>query len=468
MSEYRQFDGKLKILQKVNEFTFRVELWLLNGKVNRNGWRYENLRQHMAAFADKPILIAYPRPGQIGDGHNFRMVNDPKTGELVPSFMDADAEHIVGRLSEKPEDIRMETLDGVEWIVGTGIIWKWYARELVERLEHDAEQGRGMEVSIETLVLESHMDGEVEVETRYEILGTTILGDHVAPAVAGARIKALQALKTPFAELKLRAASYEQPQNKPKKETRKGVKNVSKRNMSKAQMESIKAKLPGYTVLSAHEADDGTYKIVAASNSGEIMSCSASALNDENIRPEALAVCALTAQIDENAELNVNEAMANVMASAIAENRVLTAQAEKLTADLAAEKNNSAELQKRIDAMEAAEKQRRVNEAKKAAKSELEKINSVRCDEDKFPESCCDPVVAAAEKGDYTDCCGPDGNWNGAEKACAAVRDLAMQEQMKRDAAKAKGKTVYAFDGFKNNSADDPDSVEALYASMVG
>lgn len=466
MSEYRQFDGKLKILQKVNEFTFRVELWLLNGKVNRNGWRYENLRQHMAAFADKPILIAYPKPGQIGDGHNFRMVTDTKTGDLVPSFMDADAEHIVGRLSEKPEDVRMETLDGVEWIVGTGIIWKWYARELVERLERDAEQGRGMEVSIETLVLESHMDGDIEVETRYEILGTTILGDHVAPAVAGARIKALQALKTPFAELKLRAASYEQPQNKPKNETRKGVKNVSK-NMNKAQMESIKAKLPGYTVLSAHEADDGTYKIVAASNSGEIMSCSAAALNDENIKPEALAVCALTAQIDENAELNVNEAMANVLTAAAAENRVLSAQVEKLTADLAAEKNNSAELQAKMTAMETAEKQRRVNEAKKAAKDELAKINAVRCDEDKFPESCCDPVVAAAEKGDYTDCCDPDGNWNGAEKACAAVRDLAMQEQMKRDAAKASVKTVYAFDGFKGNSADDPDSVEALYASMV-
>ena len=468
MSEYRQFDGKLKILQKVNEFTFRVELWLLNGKVNRNGWRYENLRQHMAAFADKPILIAYPRPGQIGDGHNFRMVTDPKTGELVPSFMDADAEHIVGRLSEKPEDVRMETLDGVEWIVGTGIIWKWYARELVERLERDAEQGRGMEVSIETLVLESHMDGEVEVETRYEILGTTILGDHVAPAVAGARIKALQALKTPFAELKLRAASYEQPQNKPTNKTKKGVKNVSK-NMNKAQMESIKTKLPGYTVLSAHEADDGTYKIVAASNSGEIMSCSAAALNDENIKPEALAVCALTAQIDESAELNVNEAMANVLSAAAAENRVLSAQVEKLTADLAAEKNNSAELQTKMNAMETAEKKRRCAAAAKAAKDELAKINAVRCDEDKYPESCCDPVVAAAEKGDYTDCCDPDGNWNGAEKACTAVRDLAMQEQMARDAAKAASrKTVYAFDGFKGNSADDPESVEALYASMVG
>jgi hypothetical protein len=143
---------------------------------------------------------------------------------------------------------------------------------------------------------------------------------------------------------------------------------------------------------------------------------------------------------------------------------------EKLTADLAAEKTNSAEQKKKIEAMETAEKKRRCDAAAKAAKDELEKINSVRCDEDKYPESCCDPVVSAAENGDYTDCCDPEGKWNGDEKACAAVRDLAMQEQMKRDAAKAnsKGKTVYAFDGFKGNSADDPDSVEALYASMVG
>lgn len=461
MSEYRQFDGELKLLSQVNPWTFRVELWLLNGKVNRNNWRYENLREHLKGFLDTPILIAYPTKNQVGDGHNFRMVPDPETGELRPSFMDADAEHIVGRLSERMEDIRMEERDGVEWVVGTGIIWKWYARELVDKITKDAEQGRAMSVSIETLVTESHMEGNVEVETSYEILGTTVLGDHVAPAVADARIKALQALRQPFAELKLRAASWEAKEDKPEK-NEKGVKNLAtKKSMSKQQVKMLESKLAGYTVLSAQEATDGTYRIVAASKSGELFTCSVKSVNDE-LNTEMLVAHNLTAADAEGYEIDMGAALERMLSAVNAENKVLSEQVEKLNADLAAEKKLNADMAEK-------ERKRRVNAAKEAAKAELAKINSCRPESLKIQEACIDSVLSDADKGEFTECCDPDGNWNGDQKACAAVRDLAMQEQMRQDQARMnnKGKTVYAFEqGFAANSSEE-DSIEALYNEMV-
>jgi hypothetical protein len=458
MAAYRQFDGEIKVLEQINPWTFRVELWLLNGKVNRNGWRYERLREHLRSFLDTPILIAYPTRNQIGDGHNFRMTPDPKTGEMVPTFTDADAEHIVGRLSEKESDIRIEERDGTEWVVGTGIIWKWYARELVDKIAQDAEQGRAMSVSIETLVTESRMEGEVEVETSWEVLGTTILGDHVAPAVADARIKALRALREPFAELKIRAASWENKKtnDKPNHNDEKGVKNLAIKSMSKAQIKAAESKLPGYTVLSANELDNGTVKIVAAAKNGELFVCSAESVND--VTTEALTAHNMAVDVD-GVEIDLGGALERMLSAV----DVLTAQVEKLNAYLADER-------KKNEDMANAEQKRRKNAAKAAAKNELAKINACRADREKINESCISEVLEAAENGEFSDCTDCNGEWCGEEKACAAVRDKAMQEQMKLDAARmnGKGKTVYAFEQGAKGGKAPASEIEQLYNEMTG
>lgn len=458
MAAYRQFDGEIKVLEQINPWTFRVELWLLNGKVNRNGWRYERLREHLRSFLDTPILIAYPTRNQIGDGHNFRMTPDPKTGEMVPTFTDADAEHIVGRLSEKESDIRIEQREDTEWVVGTGIIWKWYARELVDKIAKDAEQGRAMSVSIETLVTESRMEGEVEVETSWEVLGTTILGDHVAPAVADARIKALRALREPFAELKIRAASWENKKNndKPNHNDEKGVKNLAIKSMSKAQIKAAESKLPGYTVLSANELDNGTVKIVAAAKNGELFVCSAESVND--VTTEALTAHNMAVDVD-GVEIDLGGALERMLSAV----DVLTAQVEKLNADLADER-------KKNEDMANAEQKRRKNAAKTAAKNELAKINACRVDGEKINESCISEVLEAAENGEFSDCTDCNGEWCGEEKACAAVRDKAMQEQMKLDAARmnGKGKTVYAFEQGAKGGKAPASEIEQLYNEMTG
>ena len=74
-----------------------------------------------------------------------------------------------------------------------------------------------MEVSAETQVLESHTDGDIEVFTDWVGIGVTILGDDVAPAIPGARIAALAAVREEFNSVKLRAAQLNKAPGKSRK-----------------------------------------------------------------------------------------------------------------------------------------------------------------------------------------------------------------------------------------------------------
>ena len=80
----RVSEGKIRLLKQSNEFLFPVELWLLNDGVNRNGWRYENIRENMRKFLGTPVLVAYINGGRtIGDGHNFDSETDAEGNQFV-------------------------------------------------------------------------------------------------------------------------------------------------------------------------------------------------------------------------------------------------------------------------------------------------------------------------------------------------------------------------------------------------
>ena len=87
--------GTLQVMQRLNEYEFGVELWVMREGVNRNRWDYRNLRQHYLTFLGQPLLVAYVG-NQVGDGHNMAKRWDPKTGKEYYSFTDATAERIVG------------------------------------------------------------------------------------------------------------------------------------------------------------------------------------------------------------------------------------------------------------------------------------------------------------------------------------------------------------------------------------
>lgn len=230
--------GALKILAEKDGWKQKVELWLLNSDVNRNNWQYLNLEQHKKLFSETPILIAY-KGDQIGDGHNFDKIKLPN-GKVVASFMGADAERPVGFFPTNAE-MRIEEKDGKKWIVGVGYLWKWYAQELVAHLK---EQGLdGMSISIETLIDEMYINGEIEVFTKYQILGTTVLHETVAPAVELARIRALSELGIDkIREETLRVASMYQDDLNPQTKTKKEKQTIMNKK-------SLKDKFKGFHVI---------------------------------------------------------------------------------------------------------------------------------------------------------------------------------------------------------------------------
>ena len=205
-------NGQIRVLQKIGNYEFEVELWLMREGVNRNNWSYRNLDQYYMTFAGRPILIAYVN-GKIGDGHNSRTKIDPRTGEEYNSYTDATAERIVGTLSDDPKDFSLAQRDGNTWIRAKGKLFAFYNRELTDYI---VRTGR-MDVSVETLVSESHMEDKIEVMTAWEGLAVTILGTGVAPAIPGASIAKLAAMQEEFKTLKLRAASLNQTGKNPKK-----------------------------------------------------------------------------------------------------------------------------------------------------------------------------------------------------------------------------------------------------------
>ena len=481
---YRSFTGEIRNLQKRNEFISEIEVWLLNDKPNRNGWQYTDMSGNKDQFAGTPLLIAYVNNGRtIGDGHNFEMQYDAQ-GNESPSFVAPTAERIIGMLSEDKNDIRVEQMvDGTEWIVGKGFIWKWYAKEAVEKIERDSKLGKPMSISIETLVTDYHTNEEgIEVEDKYLVLGTTILGDGVTPAVEGAHIVALSALASEFEGLRIRAASYmgneEEPdepddeeeseeevepeeddvaeetpiENKTQKSNEKGETNKVKA-FSKKQIAELSNKFEGYTVLSAGQdeagihvclmsADGATYvynmeTVEDMVDTGKIHRCEAQAVFAGEGWELAVDACDLT------------DALSAEVIRANGELEVATA--------------NLAEAKSTIESMTTKELKRRVSAAKAKALSTLEEFNANR--EQKIEASILTKINEAIENGDYSECENAEGEWCGEEEVCSQVLAACAVEVMKQDKATAMANnSSYVWDKFDGKGRHQTGDVQDLLA----
>ncbi len=452
MPEYRSIDGELRILQRESDFIFPVELWLLNDQLTRNGWRFTNLAEHREKWAGVPILTAYVNGGNtIGSGHNQQTKRDKK-GEEYQSFTASTAERIVGALSDDPNDIRMEERDGAQWVVGRGFLWAWYSHELCMQIADDAEQGRSMSVSIEALVSEAYMDGEVEVETTYEPLGVTVLGHGVAPAVDDAHIAMLSEIGSELKELKLRAASYiesaDKPQNNPIKE------GVSKRmRLSKQQLKELQAKFSGYTVLAAEKGETGVV-VCLMSKSGQTAVYKMESL-DESIAPERIV--SFNAQVHfcadgcEDVEVDACDMVETMSAEcAAAESRAECAEKELSAA------------RETIQQMQAAESARRLSAAKKTASETLSAFNANREEDGKVGEDAIKALSAEIEAGKFTACEDENHAWTGDKMVEEKVLSLCAAAVMEMDKAHAKSaKSAYVWEKLARGEVDDG-SIEAL------
>lgn len=400
----KSLQGEIRVSEKRRGRSREVELWLLNDVTNENNWRYENIEENANQFAETPILVAYVG-NKIGDGHNFEEV-EKTNGDVVASFMDATAERIVGYF-RTPKDIRVEKKDGKTWIVGRGFIWEWYARELVEKL--DRQGLSGMPVSIETLVFEYYIENGVEVFTKYEILGTTILGEDVSPAVKGANIRALSTLGAKkIKEIALRVASKQE-------ENSKSAKNKNKGERPTMKLKEVEKLFPNSAVL----AVDGDNAVL---------------LSEDNVLQ--LATCSTGERSDAKAStiVEIGESRVEIPADAIFDR--MNSRLESLSASVKSLEEDKNALTETLKKMQAAEKNRRKESCKNAIKNRLAKINEKRADGEKIDCSICDELLTDERIEAYSvmeDC---NGNFIGDAQAEKDVNSLCMDAIINADEAK--------------------------------
>lgn len=439
---YNSFPGKLRVLSKEDEFLYKVEVWLLNSEVNRNNWQYLNLDEHRHLFADTPILVAYTG-GKVGDGHNFRMKRD-ENGEAYASFTDANAERIVGWF-KNDSDIRIEEKDGVRWIVGDGTIWSYYARELADLL---TEQGaEGMDVSIETLVENYEVKNGVEVFENYQILGTTILGKGVNPAVAGAHIHALS-LEDDLKDFKLKVASYMETA---KETIQKGTKRMA---LNKVQLEALDKKFNGYSVVGTSE--DG--KHIALLSDADNCFYSYVFNGEEEIVEANIKPLTLNAEADFGEDIKVVLDAVSVYASKIKALEEKVEDAEKRAEDA----------EKECEELKEKENSRRNKAVASAIKALLAEYNAEA--EEAMDEKECADIVEDAEKGEFSECENADGEFCGEEKACALVKarifDHERKIREKKNAANAAVHSWLDANGLRKNTNENSDTIDGLLSRI--
>ena len=435
------FEGQLRLLAEKDGWLQRVEVRLLNSDVNRNNWKYVNLAEHRKLFARTPLLCAYVGD-KIADGHNFTMKKTPK-GEDYADFTAATAERIVGYFA-KDEDIRLETIDGKEWIVGIGTIFTWYNRQLVEKLK---ERG-SLSVSIETLIDEMHYEGDVEVFTKYQVLGTTILNEKVNPAVVGANIKTLQ-FKGDIQEFTMRVASFDEQQSGlPKQEPQTQNKNPKKgeaSTMAKVRkLADMRDLFPNHSVL-------GVNGQTVALLDGEGRPCTYTFQDDEKT-----VVSEKIVEVAVNSTFGSGESAVDVPVEQLIGEVQARLNATKTALDKATKENT--DLTAKIKEMTEAEHKRRVELVKNAIKAKLDYMReNSGCEID---EHLCDDMLTDDCLNGYAEKVDGAGNFCGDKEAEEKVGARCAEKIC--DAHKARQnaqRTRYAWEtGEEDNGATAPKS----------
>lgn len=438
--EHVKMSGELRVMQRLSEYEFGVELWVMRSGLNENHWDFRNMREHYLTFVGQPILCAYVGR-KVGDGHNMREVRDPYTGEKSYTFMDGTAERIVGTLSDDPKDFSIVEEGGNEWIRAKGRLFQFYAPELVEKI---VRTGR-MDVSAETDTKKSYMEGKTEVITDWAGLGVTVLGDDVPPAIPGARIKALSAMQEEFKTLKLRAASLDPGKGSNETNKRKGV-NI----MSKKAMEAMSEKFKGYRVVALSE--DGMH-VGLVDSAGSAYTYAFNAEDNGAVVESRIKPAYLTAAFPFGEGVEATVEVSDIVDYACAAKGQQAEDVKELQARLDA-------AEEKIRTMEATEHERRVEAVKEAVNGALEDIRACAMEGDADMTETAKGLCDRAEEFAAME---TDGKFCGADRAVLdlmAAHGKAQTEKRKKEMA-AKQHS-FAWNNPKTNSGEGGGIMEML------
>lgn len=423
--------GTLEVLSQINDQDFSVKLRVMRDGPNRNKWDFQNIADHYKTFVGRWILCAYVG-NKIGDGHNMRETYDRETGEKYFTFTDATAERIVGAISENPDDVTLVEEGGHTWVEAIGRISKFYAPELVDKI---VRTGR-LNLSAEIDPVEVHMDGDIEVHTVWCGVGVTVLGDGVAPAIPGASLKARAALEKEFKNLKLKAASLQNPQppQEPQKPPAKSSVEGVKLKLNKNLAEQMQPKFPEHQIIGL--SDDSRHVLLLSKDGAAVYSYT---FRDED---KGAVVPALMKPATLSVNLGADDAKATVDLALDALTAPHTAKVAALSHDLAEEKKKSAAAEETVKTLKAVEHAFRVQSVKDAVKACAADIKETASDPEK-------PLCDAAEKAicecaeKYAALEDGDGKFCGDAKACADLKVNFMDESVKLKKAANTGKFVF-------------------------
>lgn len=446
-SAHRIFEGQLRVCSSDDKKNYKVKLMLLNEKVNRNNWQYTRVAEHAREAEDIPLLYSVVG-NKIGNSHDFEVVTDEK-GNQYASFIGAESEHPYGWLPSVVDghpNARMETIDGVEWLTATAYLPSFYNTEMIKELEKNGGQ---MPISIETLVSKFHMDGDVEVEDEYSIVGVTILGVTTTPAVAGANIRKLALKEGQLKELKLRVASLVSADSNNEPQTQQNSKKGVGKSMKILNLDDIRDKFEGYTVLGCNGlsvallSDEGrTFKYTFQENEDTVVPS----------RIEAVAVNSVFGEGDGAVTISAEQLIGTEKSQLNAAKAALEKEVQK-----------NAELTAKLNKMEEQETARRKEAVKAAIKSRLAD-NKHDCGYD-LPDTLCDSLMTDECIGKYAGMVDEHGAFCGEKQAMCDVDALCMDEIRKENKAKAKN------NGFKwsniRDGADESGASKGVMSSLA-
>lgn len=447
-AEPGSWSGELRAMQRLSDYEFGVELWVMREGVNSNNWDYRNLERYYKTFLGTPILCAYVG-GKVGDGHNMVERRDPETGETYWSFTDGTAERIVGAISEDPNDLSIRNEDGRKWLVAKGRLFAFYAPELVDKI---VRTGR-MSVSAETEVKQGEVQDGIEIFTEWVGLGVTILGEHVPPAIPGARIAALAAMQEEFRTLKLRAASLrtlppKEQAAKAKNNSIKGVKN----HMNKQTLARLAPKFQGYRVVGLSE--DGM-RVALVNAKGEAYSYVFSSEDQGEVIAARIAPAKLSLSFEFGDEEAVSADMGDVVEHVIANSRQTDGEVKALQERLDAALDT-------IKRLNDAEHARRLQAVKNALATTLQQIRMAAEEDDEDAE---DDEAEIAENAEEYAAMEQNGEFVGDK---AASRELMARTMEKRLAkAQASHRSSFSWKDKDGNGSDDG-SIAAMLARITG
>lgn len=429
--------GELRVLQKLDEYEFGVELRVMRDGINRNGWDYRNIESHYTSFVGKPILCAYVR-GEVGDGHNMKMVTDRNTGESYYSFMDGTAERIVGMLSEDANDFRIVDEDGHKWLIAKGRLFRFYAPELVDKIVRTGS----MEVSAETDVKEQYKDGDTEVFTVWNGMGVTVLGDKVPPAIPGARIAALSAMRDEFENVQHQAAQLKAAALKNPKSNTKGARKMP---MNKKTLAKLSEQFEGYKILAA--SDDGM-QVVMIDKNCDAYSYTFNAEDDGEVIQARIVPAAMSATIriagNSDDETNAYDVSVDQIVEYVG--NAFHDQSETIR-NL---NEQIASANARIEQMTEMENNRRVMAAEAVARVALDEFNTNR--DAKVEEDVLTATIEDVKAGKYTNSVDENGMWTGDKEVRTRVLAACAETVMKLEKSR---KPVYSWSNMGNGSMSD-------------